>query len=208
MIKVTISVSICGVQQSRAHRSAQSLRFTTVQVLNGSQALISLIMVKNGSVSSASVQLTSSSSLSSLSSEANSGEITFIGVLKGACQDQSINVASRGSSQKAEWLRAHSTHSVVRSLSTVIASSPKIGFHPPFDLGVLLSLPLRDFGFSSLVIVIVKSYSDIFRKLVSAKKILKYFLSRTSSKYFEDKSSKYFEDFLSKRSRVNPQYLS
>ena len=47
--------------------------------------------------------------------------------------------------------------SVLRSLSTVIASSLKIGFHPPFDLGVFFSLPLRDFGFSSLVIVIVKN---------------------------------------------------
>ena len=52
--------------------------------------------------------------------------------------------------------------SVLRSLSTVIASPLKIGFQPTFDSAVLISLPLRDFGFSSPVIVIVKSYFDIW----------------------------------------------
>ena len=119
-------------------------------------------MVKNGSVSSASGQLTSSSSLSSLSNEANSGEITIIRCSQGSVSNSDINMASRGSSQKDVFsVTGPSLPLRLRSSSTVIASSPKIGFHPPFDLGVLLSLPLRDFGFSSLVIVIVKSYSDI-----------------------------------------------
>ena len=86
VIRDISSVSICGAQQSRVHRSTQSLRFTTVQVLNGSQALISLIMIKNGSVSSASEQLTSSSLLQHQvrpQSMKSRSALDF----KGACQD-------------------------------------------------------------------------------------------------------------------------
>ena len=36
-------------------------------------------------------------------------------------------------------------YSALRSLSTVIASPLKIGFHPPFDLGVLLFTPSQGF---------------------------------------------------------------
>ena len=92
MIKVTISISSCGAQHSRAHSHAQSLRFTTIQVLNGSEALISLIMVKNGSVSSASVQLTSSSSLQHQvrpQSVKSRSALDF----KGACQDIRVNLS-------------------------------------------------------------------------------------------------------------------
>ena len=71
------------------------------------------------------------------------------------------HTASRGSSQKLQCHRAlqhiqKSDHYLID-----IASSPKIGFHPPFDLGVFISFPLRDFGFSSPVIVIVKIHFDI-----------------------------------------------
>ena len=66
------------------------------------------------------------------------------------------------------WLKAkgvqcqRALHSFrLRSLSTVIASPLKIGFQPTFDSAVLISLPLRDFGFSSPVIVIVKNYFGI-----------------------------------------------
>ena len=39
VISFTVSISICGAQQSRAHSHAQSLRFTTAQVLNGSSGI-------------------------------------------------------------------------------------------------------------------------------------------------------------------------
>ena len=69
--------------------------------------------------------------------------------------------ASRGSSQKVFQCQ-RALHSFRRDhYLIVIASSPKIGSHPPFDLGVFFSLHLRDFGFSSPVIVIVKIHFDI-----------------------------------------------
>ena len=86
------------------------------------------------------------------------------------------HVASRGSSHKRnQCQRAHSTLRL-RSLSTVIASPLKIGFQPTFDSAVLFSLPLRDFGFSSPVIVIVKRYFNICAKLSLTLQFFLFFL--------------------------------
>ena len=84
-----------------------------------------------------------------------------LGALKGACQSQRITCGLTWLKSKRFSVIGLSAHSELRSLSTVIASSLKIRFQPTFDLAVLISLPLRDFGFSSPVIVIVEIHFDI-----------------------------------------------
>ena len=119
VISFTVSISICGAQQSRAHSHAQSLRFTTVQVLNRSSGIDqpqcdqSWFRELRAQRQSSSL---SSSSLSSLSSEAN--------------QVRSLNsMPSQGSVSRSKdhygltWLKSKGSvsrvraHSELRSLS-------------------------------------------------------------------------------------------
>ena len=117
-------------------------------------------MVKNGSVSSASVQLTSSSLLQHQvrpQSVKSRSALDF----KGACQDQRIMWPHVAQVKRCASV-SRALHSVFRSLSTVIASSLKIGFQAPFDSACLHFTPILGFVFhSSPVIVIVKSDSHI-----------------------------------------------
>ena len=115
VISITISISNCGAQQSRAHSHAHSLRFTTVKCSRNHQALISLNMVKNGSDSSASEQLIVKLIASSFvkrglrvrsPSWCSQGSVSRI---------RSHLMASRGSSQKRQWHQgsAHSEEIII-----------------------------------------------------------------------------------------------
>ena len=164
MIRFTVSISICGAQQSRAHNHAQSLRFTTVQVLKDSSGIDQpqygqswfreLRAQRQGSS-------LSSSSLSSLSSEAN--QVRSLNQWsQGSVSRSKDHVASRGSSQKDQCQRAHRHTQYSDHYLIDIASSLKIGFQASFDSACLHFTPFLRFAFhSSPVIVIVKTHSDI-----------------------------------------------
>ena len=81
--------------------------------------------------------------------------------LKGACQRSGCHTWPHVAQVKriSGIGQEHSQIEIIISLS--LHHLQKFGFHPPFDLGVFFSLPLRDFGFSSSVIVIVKIHFDI-----------------------------------------------
>ena len=163
MIRFTVSISICGAQQSRAHSHAQSLRFTTVQVLKDSSGIDQpqygqswfreLRAQRQGSS-------LSSSSLSSLSSEAN--QVRSLNQWsQGSVSRSKDHVASRGSSQKAPVSQGPAA--LFRDHYLIdIASSLKIGFQASFDSACLHFTPfLRFVILSSPVIVIVKTHFDI-----------------------------------------------
>ena len=78
--------------------------------------------------------------------------------LKGACQEQSTHVASRGSSQKMCVSVKGSAFSTQIIIYRHCITSQKLDFTHHLIWVSSFSLPLRVFGFSSPVIVIVKSY--------------------------------------------------
>ena len=97
----------------------------------------------------------SSSSLSSLSSEAS--QVRSLNQWsQGSVSRSKDHVASHGSSQKMCVSVKGSAFSTQIIISSTLYHLSKIRFQPTFDSAVFISLPLRDFGFSSPVIVIVK----------------------------------------------------
>ena len=154
MINFTVSISICEAQQSRAHSHAHSLRFTTVQVLKESSG-IDQPQCGQEWFSEFSVSATHIKLIASASSEANQVRSAF-SHLKGACQSSDINNGLTWLKSKGVSVKGPCTCSEDIIISPSLDHLSKSRFQPTFDSAVLLSLPLRDFGFSSPVIVIVK----------------------------------------------------